>query len=136
MDPVSILHQHGLLRTSCREGIIDVMEAAGMPLTEQEIKNRLKGNYDRSTFYRSFKILEDKGIIHKIVVNLQLVSYALNPALSDSKNHAHFYCERCNSVRCLKEQIVTNPLLPKGYKAVNTEMIIRGLCAECRELKN
>ncbi len=136
MDPVSILRQHDLLRTSCREGIIEVMLAAGKPLTEQEIKDGLHGNYDRSTFYRSFRVLEDKGIIHKIIVNLQVVTYALNPALSDRKNHAHFYCERCNRVTCLEEHIVSNPVLPPGYRAENTEMIIRGHCVECRELNS
>lgn len=136
MDPVSILHQHKLSSTSCREGILMVILAAGKPLTEQEIKDRLEGNYDRSTFYRSFRVLEDKGILHKIVINSQVVTFALNPELTDRENHAHFYCESCDSVRCLDEHIVTNPILPSGYEALTTEMIIKGLCDECRESTN
>ena len=131
-DPSSILHEHNIVRTSCREGIIMAMLEAGRPLSEHEIRDRIEGNYDRSTFYRSFKTLEENDIIHKIVIDHQAVLYALAPSISDKTNHAHFYCEKCNRVRCLEEYIVSNPELPAGYKAINTEMIIKGFCDDCK----
>ena len=78
MKAVDILNHHNLKRTSCREGIIEVVMAAKQALSENEIRERLAGNYDRTTFYRSFKTLEEHKIIHKIVVDNQLVKYALD----------------------------------------------------------
>ena len=78
MSPIDILNRHNLKRTSCREGIIEVIMTANEALSENEIRERLSGNYDRTTFYRSFKTLEEYKIIHKIVVDNQLVKYALD----------------------------------------------------------
>ena len=130
-DPTTILTEHNIVRTSCREGIIGAMLKAAKPLKEQEIRDNIQGNYDRSTFYRSFKTLEQKKIIHRIVVDHQTVLYALDPKLTNGTNHAHFYCEKCNQVRCLEDHVVKNPELPEGFKAVNTELIIRGFCDDC-----
>ncbi|MFW6290648.1 MAG: hypothetical protein ACOC0R_06735 [Mariniphaga sp.] len=68
MEPDKILHQHNLKRTGCREGIIEVLAAAEHPLSESEIRESLNENFDRTTFYRSFKTLLENKILHKIVV--------------------------------------------------------------------
>lgn len=54
MKPIDILTKHSLMCTSCREGIIQTMPEANKALSETEIRERLSGNYDRTTFYRSF----------------------------------------------------------------------------------
>ena len=131
-DPTTILNEHNIVRTSCREGIIGAMLDAGRPLAEHEIREQIQGNYDRSTFYRSFKTLEENHILHRIVVDHQTVLYALDPKLTHGTNHAHFYCEQCNQVRCLEDYIVSNPELPEGFRITNTEMIIRGVCGDCK----
>jgi Fur family ferric uptake transcriptional regulator len=133
VDPTSILHEHNLVRTSSREGIIRAILDAGRPLSEQEIRDKVTGNYDRSTYYRSFKTLEEKHIIHSIVIDHKTALYALDPIIAGNTNHAHFYCEKCNRLRCLEDHIVKNPDLPDGFKANTTEMIIKGFCADCRK---
>lgn len=62
-----ILHKNDLVHTSCREGIMQVIASSTIPLSEDEIKARVRGDFYRTTFYRTFKILITKGIIHKIV---------------------------------------------------------------------
>lgn len=131
-DPSAILHDHNLMRTSCREGILSVIMKAGEPLSEQQIRERLEGNYDRTTFYRSFKVLQERKIIHKIVIDNQFVKYALDNTVTHKINHAHFYCEKCDSVKCLDNTVVYTPELPDGFVASCTEMIIRGTCNACK----
>ncbi|MEX0983059.1 MAG: transcriptional repressor [Bacteroidales bacterium] len=131
-DPVAILHDHNLMRTNCREGILSVIMKAGEPLSEQQIRERLEGNYDRTTFYRSFKVLQERRIIHKIVIDNQFVKYALDNSVTHKSNHAHFYCEKCDSVKCLDNTAVNTPELPDGFVAGSTEMIIRGFCNTCK----
>jgi len=54
---------------------------------EQQIRERLEGNYDRTTFYRSFKVLQECRIIHKIVIDNQFVKYALDNTITHKSNH-------------------------------------------------
>lgn len=90
MKPIEVLTNHNLKRTSCREGIIDVIMSKGNALSENEIRELLAGNYDRTTFYRSFKTLEEHKIIHKIVVDNQLVKYALDRSVTNKKGTCSF----------------------------------------------
>lgn len=132
MEPEKVLHDHNLKRTGCREGIISVITEAGQPLSENEIRSRLTGNFDRTTFYRSFKTLLENNILHKIVVNNQLVKYALGKPATKTKNHAHFYCTLCDGIMCLEPVTIDLSGIPAGFLVQETEIIIKGLCIQCR----
>ena len=100
-------------------------------VSEEEIKQKVEGNYDRTTFYRSFKTLIEKNIIHKIVVDNQLVKYAITESSRVSQNHVHFYCNQCGMVECMPDAEINFPPLPAGYRQVETELIIKGYCNNC-----
>lgn len=136
MKAVEILTSQNLKRTSCREGIIEVVMNANEALSENEIRERLAGNYDRTTFYRSFKTLEKSKIIHKIVVDNQLVKYALDNEVTHKDEHAHFYCIYCNTVHCMEAVPVQKYLLPNGYTDIETDVLIKGRCSDCKKQEN
>lgn len=132
MKAIEILNNHNLKRTSCREGILNIVIHSNQALSENEIREQLMGNYDRTTFYRSFKTLEENKIIHKIVIDNQLVKYALDNSITHSKEHAHFYCSKCNAVKCLNNIPIQNYQLPEGFSDLETEVLIKGICSECK----
>ncbi len=132
MNPKDLLNKNHLKRTGIREGIISVMLNSSRPLSEDEIKNSLLTEYDRTTFYRSFKILLEKKIIHKIIPDNFNVKYALDLSVSEKKEHAHFFCEICNEVICLENIHPENPVLPTGYSVNHTEIIFKGVCEFCK----
>lgn len=132
MKAVDILNSCKLKRTSCREGIIEVVMTAEQALSENEIREKLAGNYDRTTFFRSFKTLEEHKIIHKIIVNNQLVKFALDNSVTHKHEHAHFYCNECDTVKCLDDIPTNNYKLPDGYSNEETEVLIKGTCAICK----
>jgi len=131
-----ILNNNNLKRTSCREGILIVIMNAGQALSENEIRESLEGNYDRTTFYRSFKTLEEHGIIHKIVVDNQLVKYALDNKITRKREHAHFYCNYCRAVKCMVNVPVQKYKLPDDYTDLETEVLIKGICSNCKNVKD
>ena len=135
MEPLEILQVHKLKRTACREGILSMMLESGHALSENDIKDKLSSNFDRTTFYRSFKTLLEKRIIHKIVVDNQVVKYALDNSITHKNNHAHFYCKQCDSVICLDDVSVGEPQVPQGFEASETEIIIKGVCSNCKSSK-
>ena len=121
MKTIDILNNHSLKRTSCREGIIEVIMTSNQALSENEIRERLSGNYDRTTFYRTFKTLEEHGII----------KFAIDNSIIHNKGHAHFYCNECHTVKCLESVVVKEIKLPEGYTKAETEILIKGICAVC-----
>ncbi|MEZ5195742.1 MAG: transcriptional repressor [Bacteroidales bacterium] len=127
-----ILKNLNLKRTSCRAGIIEVVMAANEALSENEIRERLAVHYDRTTFYRSFKTLIEHKVIHKIVVDNQLVKYAIDNTLTHKDEHAHFYCNECNALKCMDNVPVQKYQLPEGFANIETEVLIKGICANCR----
>ena len=135
MKAIDVLNSRNLKRTSCREGIIDVIMSSKQALSENEIREHLAGNYDRTTFYRSFKTLEEHNILHKIVVDNQLVKYALDNTLSHKDEHAHFYCNKCNTVKCMDFIPLHKYQLPDGYDDIETEVLIKGICSNCKRQK-
>ncbi|TCO06035.1 Fur family transcriptional regulator [Natronoflexus pectinivorans] len=131
MKPADILSTHNLKRTSCREGIINAIALSESALSEQEIRNHLEGTYDRTTYFRSFKTLEDSGIIHKIVIDNQTIKYALGSIIKEKRKHAHFYCSKCKKVKCMSSVLTPEVRLPEGYHISETELIIKGTCNNC-----
>jgi len=132
MKAYEILANHRLKRTSCREGIIDVFLSTKMALSENDICERLAGHYDRTTFYRSFKTLVEKNILHKIIIDNKNVRYALNDIHNHKIKHVHFYCNQCNMVECLEAVNFEPPKLPNGYSIIDSDLIIKGICNKCK----
>ena len=133
MKAIDILNSKKLKRTSCREGIIDVVLSTDTALSENEIRSRLSGTYDRTTYYRSFKTLEEHKILHKIVVDDQTVKYALDNSFTHKNEHAHFFCNECQMVKCLESYPLKDFSLPEGYTKNDTEIIIKGTCSGCNK---
>lgn len=138
MKPVDILLRHNLRCTPCREGIIVAIQREERALSEQEIKNSLAQEYDRTTFYRSFKTLEEKGVMHKIVLKNQETRYALEHFCDDEicahtneGEHVHFVCELCEKVECFEGEASFEPKLPVGYHIGHKEILVEGICANC-----
>jgi Fur family ferric uptake transcriptional regulator len=126
-----ILRKNDLVRTSCREEIVKAIASSATPLSEEEIKSSIKGNFDRTTFYRTFKTLIAKGIIHKIVIDNKLVRYAINQKKDTIKQHAYFFCLNCKKVFCVPEVQWDYSQLPDIYTATKTEFLIKGYCIKC-----
>jgi Fur family ferric uptake transcriptional regulator len=133
MNPAELLTRHNLKPTSCREGIIKAIMSTNNALSENEIREQLEGNYDRTTFYRSFKTLEEHKIIHKIVIDNQVIKYALDNSITNKDEHAHFYCNECQTVQCLESLPIQEMQLPEGYTEDEKEVIIKGTCAICKK---
>jgi Fur family ferric uptake transcriptional regulator len=115
--------------------LINLLQKAGISLTEGEIKAEMGDLYDRITFYRTVQTLLDANIIHRITVDNITVKYALNHSdRSHSENHIHFFCKQCHSVTCLENAAIPAYDIPKGFKSEECEVLIKGICDKCRNL--
>ena len=93
-----ILYAHDLRNTGCRKFILSELLKCDTALSENELKGPYPDLFDRVTFYRTLKTLEEKEIIHRIVLNDNTVKYALNRHHHDyNEMHSH-HCEKCDEV--------------------------------------
>lgn len=132
MDAEEILKYHKLKNTGCRKFIINELFQNDSALSENEIKQALPDLFDRVTFYRSLKTLEEYKIIHRIVLQDAVVKYALNREILPDGDHAHFHCMKCDSVTCLKSELKTPANLPGGFSVNSMDVLLEGTCPECK----
>ena len=77
----------------------------------------------------------EAGIIHRIVVDNTTIKYALNHCEHGhvhAADHVHFQCTRCNTLDCLNDVKTSQYLMPEGYEMEQCEVIIKGLCCNCK----
>ena len=132
MTAEEILNAHDLKNTGCRKFILGELLKSDTALSENEIKDPFPELFDRVTFYRTLKTLEEKDIIHRIVLNDNTVKYALNRHHHDFEEmHSHFHCEKCDDVLCLSGKTKFEAELPRDFIKREVYVVIEGLCAGC-----
>ena len=139
MEAIEILQNHQVKKTSPRVSIIQALQTDCNPLSESEVKEKMGALYDRITFYRSVQTLEEAGIIHRIVADNTVVKYALNQCEKDHQHttdHVHFFCTRCNSLVCLNGVKTQAYELPEGFTSNQCDVVIKGMCNKCNDVKH
>ena len=135
-DIKEILKRSQLSVTASREKILHLfLEEAGA-LAHGDIEKKAGEKFDRVTVYRTLQTFVEKGIIHTIPTNDNSIRYALckDDCVEGHHhdNHVHFVCNNCGNTVCLDEVIIPEIKLPKGFQASQVEMVVSGICGQCR----
>jgi Fur family transcriptional regulator, ferric uptake regulator len=132
-DAFTLLGNKNLSRTPCRVGILKTLLESGSALSENDIRNKLSYNFDRTTIYRTLRSFLEQGVIHSIALEGGEIRYAVTLGKTEvSPNfHVHFFCDRCNNVYCLPRPVFTPPALPEGFNASGFDLVINGKCNKC-----
>lgn len=90
---------------------------------------------ERTTLYRTLKTFEKNGLVHKIDDGSGIAKFALceeqcNCEL-ETDLHLHFHCTTCNETQCLTEQKIPHINLPPGFKALDANLVVKGICNKC-----
>ena len=92
-------------------------------------------NIGQATVYRNINKLCENKKIRKIQVGQSIDHYD-----GDLSPHYHFICDKCNKIidifdnEC--EKIIEKVIKNYDLEVTNYELIISGLCNECKEVKN
>ena len=135
-DILSILKKHQLSVTDGRKQILTLFLKSPGALAHADIEKDNDAAFDRVTVYRTLQTFVDKGIIHHIPTTDNSILYALCKdncvAGHHHDNHVHFICDECNKTICLEDITVPEVKLPKGFKPKHAEMVVNGICDDCR----
>jgi Fur family transcriptional regulator, ferric uptake regulator len=132
----NILKQNRLSITGSRLKILEFFLAKDSALSHADIEKNTGEIFDRVTVYRTLQAFVEKGIIHLIPTTDNSIKYALckNDCAPGHHhdNHVHFICDECSKTICLDDVNIPGVKLPKGFKPQHTEMIVTGVCGDCR----
>lgn len=134
MEKISLeqlFKENNLKRTKLRVALLKCFIDAQHAQSYLNLKESLGKNVDKSTLYRNLSAFEEAGIIHRINDHSGVSKYAFGKMNNHIGDHAHFVCEKCETVYCITKLNEAEINVPKGFKTKNVQTIIRGICADC-----
>ena len=133
---LDILKKNQLSVTEGRKKILELFLNSDGALAHADIEKNTGETFDRVTVYRTLQTFVYKGIIHHIPTTDNSILYALCKDNCEAghhhDNHVHFICNECNKTICLEEVTVPEVKLPKGFKPKHAEMVVNGVCGDCK----
>lgn len=131
-----ILKRNHLSVTDSRKKILGLFISHNGALAHGDIERNAGERFDRVTVYRTLQTFVEKGIIHTIPTADNSIRYALcKDSCSQGHHqdhHIHFVCSNCGNTYCLDDIVTPDIRLPMGYSAGRVEMLVEGVCGNCR----
>ena len=132
-----LLKRNQLSITDSRSKILELFLQQNGALAHADIEKKSGASFDRVTVYRTLQTFVEKGIIHTIPTADNSILYALcKDACTEGHHHdhhVHFVCSKCSNTMCLEDITVPDVKLPNGYQATQVEVVVNGICKECRD---
>lgn len=132
-----ILKRNQLSITDGRKKILELFLNANGALAHADIEKNTGEAFDRVTVYRTLQTFVDKGIIHLIPTTDNSILYALCKDNCEAghhhDNHVHFVCDQCQKTICLDGVLVPQVQLPEHFEPHQAEMVVKGICGDCRQ---
>lgn len=124
--------------TAGRRAVVDALAAADGPVTLPELID-LAPSLAQSSAYRNLAVMEQVGVVRRVVHSSDHARYELAEDLTE--HHHHLICEVCGTVR----DVTLTPALEQrldeafdalsgaeGFEATHHTIDLYGRCAACR----
>ena len=127
--------------TDGRRALVDVLLAAGRPLTVEEILDR-SARVRQSSVYRNLSVFEESGLVHRVAGHDEFTRYELAEEIVG--HHHHFACRSCGAVADVElphdvEEALTRTLDELAARTRITvdahRLDLVGLCRSCAGAK-
>jgi Fur family ferric uptake transcriptional regulator len=131
-----ILKKNQLSVTGSRKSILELFLYSDGALAHADIEKQTGEKFDRVTVYRTLHSFMEKGIVHTIPTADNSIRYALcKDDCTEGHhhdNHVHFICNECSRTVCLDSVTVPDVKLPRGFRPLDRQMIVTGICQDCQ----
>lgn len=125
--------------TRGRRAVVDVLAAAGHPVSIEEIAKQAP-RLPRSSAYRHLVELQQVGVVRRVAANDDHYRYELAEDITE--HHHHLLCTLCGKVLDVTptppfEQAMARYLdylsMANGFKVTDHRLDVLGVCASCQE---
>ena len=119
--------------TSMRILVLKELQNSDHALSLNELEEHFD-QADKTTLYRTLKTFEKNKLVHSIDDGTGALKYALCDETCEclpEQAHIHFHCNKCGLTFCMKDYNLPKIPLPKKFTAVETNLVVKGLCERC-----
>jgi Fur family transcriptional regulator, ferric uptake regulator len=122
--------------TTKRRALVDAVEKASNPVAVPDLARRR--GLPQSSVYRNLAVLEQAGVVHRVMTHEEFGRYELAEDLT--QHHHHLVCRSCGAV----EDVTVAPSLERqvqrslvdvedrtGFSAVSHRLDLIGTCRNC-----
>ncbi len=133
------LRAHDQRYTKNRRAIVEVLASSHRPLTVPEVLDHGE-RMPQSSVYRNVALLEETGIVHRIVGGDEYARYELAEDLTDHHHH-HLICSSCGAIEDVTlpadleksvETVLRRTARRSGFEGSYHRLDLVGVCAGCR----
>jgi len=128
------LNKRHIKPTAMRDLVLKVLTDQKSAISLSELENKFE-KADRITLFRTLKTFEANKLIHSIDDGSGSVKYALcldNCMCNPEDLHVHFNCTKCHETYCLNDIPVPGIALPVGFELESINMVVKGVCSNCK----
>lgn len=131
------LNGQGQRYTVQRRALVRLLRATDRPLTIRELLERAT-DLPLSSVYRNLVVLQDAGVVRRLVMGTGSAAYELTEDLTE--HHHHLICTNCGSVEDLPASSTLERTVRtaasglatrRGFRVRSHRVDILGLCRQC-----
>ncbi len=132
------LRQSDQRYTANRKAIVDALTEADRPLTLPELLAACRG-LPQSSAYRNLGLLEEAGVVRRVVSGGEHARYELAEDLTE--HHHHLICTTCGTVEdftlpaqveATVEKALHRAAQRRAFTGAHHQLDLVGTCARCR----
>jgi Fur family transcriptional regulator, ferric uptake regulator len=130
------LRRLGQRLTPRRRSLLEILRAARHPLTIHEILERGK-DLAMSSVYRNLTVLEQAGLVHRVITREDFARYELAEELTEHLHH--LICSSCGLVRDMPTDVRVERVMRSVMAEMPVEVFtpqshridVMGMCPDC-----
>jgi Fe2+ or Zn2+ uptake regulation protein len=131
------LHQVGQRYTNGRQELVEALRDAPGPVTLPALLSSCD-RVPQSSAYRNLLVMEQAGVVRRLVHSTGHASYELAEDLTH--HHHHLVCEGCGTIRDVElgrrlerslDRTLHDVAASAGFTASHHSLDVFGLCADC-----
>lgn len=132
------LRRLGQRYTGNRRLVVEALAAAKHPMTTGDIRSAQRG-LALSSVYRNLVVLEQAGVVHRVVSSDEFARYELAEDLTE--HHHHMICSDCGTVEDFTPppsfesqaaKTLGRVAARRGFSLQSHRLDLVGLCSRCR----
>ena len=132
------LGKAGQRYTPTRKAIVELLGDGARPLLLAEVLTGGQGHLAQSSVYRNMVLLEEAGVVRRVIGTDEFARYELAEELSS--HHHHLICSQCGKVEDFAlpvqvekniESVLADTAIRNGFHDVHHRLDLVGRCAGC-----
>ena len=127
------LRDAGQSYTKARQLVFTALDGQE-PMSMSELVSRVGTSVDRASVYRTVKLFDELGIVHKLQIGWK---YKLELSDDFHEHHHHIACVKCGSIWSVHdnhefEESIHKVAQENYFQLLSHQLELRGVCSSCQ----